>query len=193
MLLGQMLANLLLVGLEEKLRWQDYLPLHLCHLALFLCAIAGLTRKSWAYELAYFWGLGGTMQGLLTPDLFHGFPALECVFFFLGHGGIVGCVIFLTLAFRLRPTWRSVVRSYSWLLGYAVLAGSFDAVFHTNYGFLCAKPATASLFDWLGPWPWYIVSAAALGGVVFVLLYLPWAVADRSRRALPAHFSQKLK
>jgi hypothetical integral membrane protein (TIGR02206 family) len=178
----QLVANLVLVGLEQKLHWSEFMPLHLCHLALFASIAACWTDNAWCYELAYFWGLGGTLQGMLTPGLWVGFPALECILFFLGHSGIVACVIFLTIGFQRRPRWVSVGHAYLAILGYAVVAGAFNAIFGTNYGFLREKPPTASLFDWLGPWPWYIVTSAALAGVVFVLLYAPWALADRLRR-----------
>jgi hypothetical integral membrane protein (TIGR02206 family) len=181
-LVVQMIGNLLLVGLEQKTRWQDFMPLHLCHLALFVCVAACLTRGQRAFDVAYFWGLGGTLQGLLTPGLKLGFPSREFIFFVTGHSGIVASVVFLAVAFRLRPTWRSVGVAYGWILAYAAVAGAFNAVFATNYGFLCAKPKNGSLFYWLGPWPWYIASAAALAGVLFVLLYLPWAAVDRWRR-----------
>ena len=35
----------------------------------FACATACVTRKQWIFEIAYFWGLAGTIHGLLTPDL----------------------------------------------------------------------------------------------------------------------------
>lgn len=182
-LVAQMIGNLFLIGLEEKRAWPDFMPLHLCHLALFVCVVACINRSQRAFDVAYFWGLGGTLQGLFTPGLRLGFPSREFIFFMLGHAGIVAGVVFLMVAARLRPHWRSVVRAYAWILGYAVVAGTFNAIFGTNYGFLRHKPEVATLFDGLGPWPWYIASAAALAGVFFVLLYLPWAILDRRRPA----------
>jgi len=176
-LLVQLVVNLMW-GWSAKSHWTEFIPLHLCHLALFACVDACLTRRSISYELAYFWGLGGTLQGLLTPGLQAGFPSAEFVLFFLGHGGIVACVLFLTISFPLRPHWPSVGRAYLAILGYTVVAGSFNALTGLNYGFLRAKPDTSTLFDFLGPWPWYIGSAAVLCGLFFVMLYLPWAAYD---------------
>lgn len=176
----QLLLNLM-VGAAAKSNWAEFMPLHLCHLALFACVDACLTRRQISYELAYFWGLGGTLQGLLTPGLQAGYPSAEFALFFLGHGGIVACVLFLTVAFQLRPQWKSAIRAYSAILVYALFAGAFNALTGQNYGFLCAKPQASTLFDWLGPWPWYILSAAALCAVLFVILYLPWAAVDWRR------------
>ena len=162
-------------------RWQDMMPLHLCDLALFACAAACLTRHRFAYEIAYFWGLAGTLQGLITPDLDAGFPAAQFWFFFLGHGGIVGSVLFLTAGFGMRPRWSSLVRAYVTILAFAVVVGGFNAAFDTNYAYLCAKPGVPSLLDWLGPWPWYIGSLALVALANFTLLYTPWVIVDRLR------------
>lgn len=157
-------------------------PMHLCDWALWACVAACLGRRRLAFECAYFWGLAGTLQGLVTPDLAHDFPSTHYFLFFMGHGGIVGCVLYLTASGAFRPTWGSVRRAYVGLLIYGATAGLYNALTGTNYGYLRAKPGVASLLDHLGPWPWYIGSLLGVAAVNFVLLYLPWAVADRCRR-----------
>jgi uncharacterized membrane protein YwaF len=76
-----------------------------------------------------------------------GFPSVEFVLFFLGHSGIVACVIDLTIAFRMRPCWVSIVRAFVAILVYGLVAGAFNVAFDTNYGFICAKPETSTLFE----------------------------------------------
>lgn len=39
-----------------------------------------------------------------------------------------------------------------------------------------------NILDLMGPWPWYLVSAQFVALFLFVLLYLPFAFADRRRR-----------
>ena len=49
-------------------------------------------------ELAYFWGLAGTLQGLLTPNIHQGFPSPVYISFFWNHGFVVISALFLPLA-----------------------------------------------------------------------------------------------
>ena len=58
----------------------------------------------------------------------------------------------------------------------------FDYFFGTDYFFLRAKPADPSLLDFLGPWPWYILSTEGVALILFLLIYLP---VRRSRERKP--------
>ncbi len=147
MLLGTIVAQFIWLDRGPAPRWQDMMPLHVCDLALFACAIACLGRNQWTFEIAYFWGLAGTVRGLLTPDLLHPFPSPEFWFFFLGHGGIIGSVLFMVAGMRMRPLRGSVYRACFATIVYGLGAGLFNLIFDTNYGFICAKPSSASLGD----------------------------------------------
>jgi uncharacterized membrane protein YwaF len=45
-----------------------------------------------------------------------------------------------------------------------------------NYMFLARKPDTPSLLDYLGTYPWYLLSLDGVAVVFFLLLYLPFIV-----------------
>src|SRR6187402_1650088 len=62
---GEMTVKLVV----ERIPWASALPMHLCDWALVCTAIALWTRRRAFFDLAYFWGLAGTTQGLLTPAL----------------------------------------------------------------------------------------------------------------------------
>ena len=76
------------------------LPLNLCDWASAALIVALLTRNQLAYELGYFWGLGGTLQGVLTPTIYYDFPDPQFFFFFIQHGGVIAALLYLTLGTR---------------------------------------------------------------------------------------------
>lgn len=65
---------------------------------------------------------------------------------------------------------------------YGLIVGSINALTGWNYGYLCRKPAEPSLLDFLGPWPWYLLSLEFIALATFLLLLLPWWIFDLSRR-----------
>lgn len=157
--------------------WAERLPLHLCDWAAFAVMAALVTRRRSVFELAYFWGLGGTLQGLVTPDLAGDFPSFAFWSFFLGHGVIVVGVVYLIAVLGLRPRPGAVGRLLLATNGYAAVAGAANVLLGTNFGYLCAKPTRASLLDYLGPWPWYLAGLEIVGVAMFAALAAPfwWA------------------
>lgn len=170
LVVGAASGVVLLITERGTARWQDALPLHLCDLVLGIVALALATRWQFAYELAYFYGLAGSTQALLTPDLSGAFPVWRLAYFFGAHGAVIAAVLYLTLHEGMRPRPRSTRYAMAGLAVYVAAIGSLNALLDTNYGYLCQKPAHPSLLDWLGPWPWYIGAMGAIGLVCFELL-----------------------
>ncbi len=161
---------------------QTLLPMHLCDWACIAVIVTMLTRNRRSYELAYFWALAGTLQGLLTPDLAIGFPDLRFLVFFAFHSGVIGGVLYLTFGSRMRPYPSSLPRVIAGTLIYAVTAAVVDWAFHVNFGYLRAKPAQASVLDLLAPWPWYIAELIAIGLISIFVFYTPFFITDRLRK-----------
>ncbi|HEY6578076.1 MAG TPA: TIGR02206 family membrane protein [Rhizomicrobium sp.] len=158
------------------------LPMQLCDWATITALIALFGRGQRSFELAYFWAFSGTLQALLTPDLFYAFPDLRFIVFFAFHDGAIAAVVYLMAAYGMRPVPASLPRVVGWSLFYFVCALAANALLHTNFGFLSAKPAKASLLDLMGPWPIYVFEIVGLGFVFVLLLYAPFYIADLSRR-----------
>lgn len=161
----------------------EALPLHLCNIATFLVAYVLVWSGFRAFEIAYFWGMAGTMQAILTPDLPFGFPSLLYLTFFVGHGLVVVGVIYAVVVMDLQPTLASVGRALLTTLAYAALIAPLNLALGTNYLYLRHKPEGASLMDYFGPWPWYLPVLLAVGAIIFLLCYSPFAVlALRAKR-----------
>ena len=193
-LIAKLLAGLLLfnyVGYEiylawtVGLAWQKALPFQLCDWAMVASLVALLTGRERWLEVAYFWGIGGTLQAILTPDLKYAFPDIRFLTFFIAHSGIVVAIAFMMILRKFRPHWISIVRTFAWSELYFVLTITVDLMTGENYGYLLHKPAAASLLDALSDHRVvYILQMHLLALVFFLVLYLPFALVDMVRKRL---------
>ncbi len=180
-------AIIALVLVIAELSWQPYvlahhawsagasLPVQLCDVGGFVAAAALLWRQLLLVEIAYFWGLGGTVQAVLTPDLgdqhFPSFPYLQ---FYVTHDLVILAALFLVIGLALYPRPGAVRRIFLLTLAFAVLVGLLDLVTGGNYMYLRQVPASGSLLNLMGPWPWYIAAGAVLTLVVLAILNAPF-------------------
>ena len=145
------------------------LPLQLCDAGIFIAAFALVLRTQILVEMTYFWGLAGTIQAVITPDLPQHFPAFPYFQYYVAHGGIVTAALFLVVGLGRWPRRGAVLKVLVVTFAYVLFVGAIDASTGANYMYLRSKPP-ASLLDLLGPWPWYIAWAALIGvGLVLVL------------------------
>jgi hypothetical integral membrane protein (TIGR02206 family) len=169
-----------------ELSWQPYvlanhtwsvgasLPVQLCDVAGFVAAAALLWRQLLLVEVAWFWGLGGTLQAVLTPDLKDRFPSFPYLQFYVTHDLVILAAVFLVIGLALQPRPGAVRRIFLLTLGFAVLVGLIDLVTGGNYMYLRQVPASGSLLNLMGPWPWYIAAGAVLTLVVLAILDAPF-------------------
>jgi hypothetical integral membrane protein (TIGR02206 family) len=150
-------------------------PLHLTDLATVVAAFAWWSQRRWAFVLTYYWGLVLSMQALISPALTgRDFPSLQFLGFWAIHLLVVWAAIFLTWGRGMHPRWRDYRVVVGVTLVWAAVTMTFNSLAGSDYGFLNGKPSTASLLDVLGPWPWYLVTAAALVCSVWALMTWPW-------------------
>lgn len=160
------------------------LPLNPCGLGAILAAVMLLARSYSAYEVVYLWGLAGTLQALLTPDLDRGFPHPVYLLYFADHAAVVIFAVYGTVVYGFQPALASVPRVFAWSCLLALAVTPLNLAFDANYLYLMAKPAEPSLLDHLGPWPWYILGAGGLAVVSFLAYTAPfvaWRAWQRSR------------
>ena len=150
-------------------------PLRLTDLATVVGAYALWSQRQWAFVLTYYWGLVLSTQALISPVLKSpDFPHYEFLAFWSIHLLVVWAAIYLTWGRGMRPRWRDYRLAVAVTAAWAAGTMTFNGIAGTNYGFLNAKPATASLLDVMGPWPVYVLVASALVLVVWALMTWPW-------------------
>jgi len=163
--------------------WYKLLPLQLCDWAMIVIIGALWTGNRRWLEVAYFWGIGGTLQALLTPNLRYGFPDLRFISFFVAHSGIIIGIIFLMLIYGFRPRALGILRTFAWTELYFVVAITTDLLTGENYGFLLHKPEAASLLNFLSDSrPLYLLEFHGLAFLFFCVLYAPFAIVDLARK-----------
>ncbi len=169
-------------GLAHELSFDYALPLELCHWVLIACVFTLVHPNQTASEIAYLLGFAGTLQATLTPDIGLGFPSWEYVQFFWSHGAILLAIAFILGGQGFKPRKGSPLRMLLALNIWAATVGGIDWYFQWNYGYLCRKPMEPSLLDFLGSWPWYLLSGEGIAFATFLLLDLPWKVLDFPKR-----------
>jgi hypothetical integral membrane protein (TIGR02206 family) len=187
-IVGRLLAALLLVnylgyeiylGVTAGLSWEKALPFQLCDWAMIAIIVALLTGRERWLEVAYFWGIGGTAQAILTPDLKYAFPDIRFLSFFIAHSGIVIGIAFVMIMRGFRPHISSIWRTFAWSELYFALTIAVDSITGVNYGYLLHKPEASSLLSYLSDQrALYIFQMHLLALAFFCALYLPFALYD---------------
>ena len=158
---------------------QTMLPLHLCSIFVWLSAWMLIKKSYRIYEFAYFMGIGGALQALLTPDAgIYGFPHYRFFQIFISHGFIIIAAAYMTFVEEMRPTWKSILRVAFFTNIYLAAVYWVNTLIGSNYLYVNQKPATASVLDMLPDWPTYILYMEAIGLITILVLYLPFLIKD---------------
>jgi len=142
---------------------QYTLPLQLTDAVSVASIVALLTRRQLFVELTYFWTFTASLQAVLTPDLGQAFPSVFYFTYFVYHVGAIVAAAYLVIGCRLYPRPGAAWRVFGLTLVWAAIAGLGDVITGGNYMYLRDKPVHNSLLSLMGPWPWYIAGAAAVG------------------------------
>src|SRR5437762_10797547 len=163
--------------------WRHMLPMQMCDWGMVVVIVAMWSGNRRWFEVAYFWGIGGTLQAVLTPILRYGFPDWRFISFFTSHSGIIIGVVFLMLTRKYRPYPMSIVRTFIWSEIYFIITLVADELTGFNYGFLLHKPEAFSILSFLSDLrPLYLLEMHGVALLFFLGLYAPFAVVDFIRR-----------
>ncbi len=157
-----------------KLIVNNSLPLYLCDVVSLVLAAALITRRRALAEVGYLWGMGGTLQGLITPTLYFNWDQPEYYAFFLQHGGVPVASVGVVWGLGLRPLRGAFTRVVLWSWVYMAVVMSINSLIGQNYGFLNGKPSVPTMMDYMGPAPWYLVTLNLVAMALYALFLLPF-------------------
>ena len=98
----------------------------------------------------------------------------------MGHQGLILALVYATVVYKIRPTIKSLIKSFIALNIFLVFAAIVNMLIDSNYFWIYGKPVNhvgeriPTLLDYLGPWPWYILTAEFVALAHFLLAYSPF-------------------
>lgn len=158
---------------KPDFNYQEDLPLHLCSFLALVIPVLSYTRKYIYYEIFFFLILAGTLQSLITPSDYN---FLNFTFFryWFVHSGLVLFMFYATFVYKMRPTIKSVFKSFIGMQFYMVLMFLINHLLGSNYFYTNRKPDATTLLDVFGEWPQYIFVVELIVIPFFLLIYFPF-------------------
>jgi hypothetical integral membrane protein (TIGR02206 family) len=163
----------------------EYLPLHLCGLAIFVCLAHAIHPSDWAGQTLYCLGLPGALAAMLFPDWTRCPPLqFENLHSFSLHTLLILYPVLQLAAGRIRPRLAHCWKPAVFLICTAVPLYFLNHIWGTNFMFL-NWPSPGSplvlMAQVLGN-PGYLAGYALLVIAIVLLLYLPPTAYQRYRR-----------
>lgn len=162
----------------------DHLPITVCGWAVIFCSYVMIGKSQTLFDISYFWLFSGSIFALITPTVitYTGPTRFRYYQFWLQHTiGYIG-VFYMIFVHKMRPTFRSMAKSYVALAILAVIAYFANRMIGpgANYLFLAKPEETPSVLDILPPnfFLRTLVMVAVISALFFVS-YLPWFLKDR--------------
>jgi len=164
----------------------DHLPISICGWAIIFSGFLLTTKNKTLFDVTYFWVFSGTIFALITPAVITttGPTRFRYYQFWLEHLLGYFAVFYMIFVHKMRPTWKSMLKSGCFLIVLAAEAILTNSMFEgANYLFLAKTAEAASILDIL-PKNYLLrltIMAVAITAL-FYLAYLPWQFIDRKRR-----------
>jgi hypothetical integral membrane protein (TIGR02206 family) len=158
---------------KDDFNYQEDLPLHLCSLLAILIPSLSLTKKFLYFEIYFFLILAGTFQSIITPDEYNYLNFSFFRYWFV-HAGLIIFMLFAVFIYKMRPTIRSVWKSFLAMQVYLLFTYVVNYFLGSNYFYTNRKPKAATLLDFFGEWPQYIFVVELLTIPFFLVIYAPF-------------------
>lgn len=162
-----------------------YLPLHLCSINIIVCLWYTLHPNKMAAEVLYALSIPGALVALLSPTWVE-LPFINLMSFhsFSVHGLLILYPMMLLTSGEHRPSIRRFWMPLAFMLVLSPILYVFNTIFDTNFMFLngTADNIVLETIESIVTPRFYILGLVALVMVVWLLMYLPWAILDHKKK-----------
>ena len=165
----------------------DHLPITVCGWAVVFCSYMVIGKSQTLFDISYFWLLAGSIFALITPTVitFTGPTRFRYYQFWLEHLLGYVAIFYMIFVHKMRPTFKSLLKSYGSLIVLAVIAYFANRMLGpgANYLFMAKPEDTPSVLDILPPnFALRLLVMVAVITALFLLAYLPWYLKDRKAK-----------
>ena len=178
-----------LVGMSSVLEPNpvDHLPITVCGWAIIFGSFMLLDKSQTLFDICYFWVFAGTIFALITPTVitYTGPTRFRYYQFWTEHLMGYIAIFYMIFVHKLRPTVKSLIKSYVALTVLGVVAIFANNIIGpgANYLFMAKPESTPSILDILpSNYALRIFIMALVVTSLFVLSYVPWFIMDRKAR-----------
>ena len=164
----------------------EHLPIGVCAWSIIFSSYMIIGKSQKLFDIVYFWLLSGSLFALLTPTplTFCGPTRFRYYQFWLEHTLGYIAIFYMIFVHRMRPNFRSIIRSYCTLMGLAIFAAWVNSMIPgANYLYMARPESAPSILDILPPN--YILRVSIIILVIslmFGLAYLPWYLKDKKEK-----------
>ena len=164
----------------------DHLPITVCGWVAVFGSYMLIGKSQTLFDICYFWALSGTVFALITPTVitYTGPMRFRYYQFWAEHLLSFVAIFYMIFVHKMRPTIKSLIKSYVTILALAVVAFFANRMIGpgANYLFLARPEDTPSVLDILPPN--FVLRTSIMVLVIttlFIVAYLPWFIMDKKK------------
>ena len=165
----------------------ENLPIGICAWAVIFCSFMMVGKSQTLFDIVYFWLFSGSLFALITPTVltYTGPTRYRYYQFWLEHTLGYIAVFYMIFVHKMRPTWKSIAKSYVALAVLAVIAYCTNRMLGpgANYLFMAEPSETPTVLDILPPiFALRIAVMIVVISALFFVAYLPWFLKDKKAK-----------
>ena len=150
----------------------------MCGLSLYLGAYTLYKRYQLGFELCYFWGIGGALQAILTPDPTDFTNNYYLFTFMLSHGLIILSILWMIIVMDMRFRKFALLKTLAITNILLLPIGIINIFLKSNYFYLRQKPPVENPFI-IGEWPYYLLYAEFFAILILGAINIPMLLLNK--------------